>query len=83
MSLAIGYINTEVRSEALAERRYRVRDFWKSHTSFEAFRERSAVKYEKLNQLIVADGLIERQQLVGEYYVDDDTDGDDLVSAEG
>ncbi|MDP9158612.1 MAG: hypothetical protein M3O09_00065 [Acidobacteriota bacterium] len=83
MSLAVGYIDTEVEPEARTERRYRVKDFWKSHTSFEAFRVRFAAKYEKLNQLIVAEGLVERQQLVGEYCVDDGTNGDDLVSAEG
>ena len=80
---ANGYIYTDVESESQVGRRYRVRDLWRSHQEYELFREQYAAKYEKLNELLVAEGLIERQQLVGEYYVDDSSDGDDLVSAEG
>jgi hypothetical protein len=76
------YLDTEIECESPVEGRYRVRDFWKSHLGFEGFRERFVVEYEKFDRLIVAEGLIEKQQLVGEYYLGEGSDGDDLVSAE-
>ncbi len=51
--------------------------------NFEIFRAQFVVECEKFNRLIMAEGLIEKQQLVGEYYLDEGSDGDDLVSAEG
>jgi hypothetical protein len=83
LSKARGYLDTEIECESPVEGRYRVRDFWKSHLGFEEFRERFVVEYEKLDRLMVAEGLIEKQQLVGEYYSGEGSDGDGLVSTEG
>jgi hypothetical protein len=83
LSRARGYLDTEIERESQVEGQFRVRDFWKSHMSFEVFRERFVVECEKFNRLIMAEGLIQKQQLVGEYYLDEGSDGDDLVSAEG
>jgi hypothetical protein len=82
LSRARGYLGTGIERES-PEGRYRVRDFWKSHVNFEVFREQFVVECEKFNRLILAEGLIQKQQLVGEYYLDEGSDGDDLVSAEG
>jgi len=77
-----GYIGTEVSCESSGERRCRVQDFWISHRSFEIFRETHLAEYERFNRLVSAEGLVERQQVVGTYYVEDGSDGDDLVSAQ-
>jgi hypothetical protein len=77
-----GYVTTEVRCESLVEKRYRVLDFWTSHRGFEVFREKLANEYERFNRLISAEGLVQRQEVVGTYYVDESGDGDDLVSAQ-
>ena len=77
-----GYIDTEVRCESSPERRYRVWDFWTSHRWFEVFQEKFVVEYERFNRLISAEGLVQRQEVVGTYYVDEGSDGDDLVSAQ-
>jgi hypothetical protein len=76
-----GYIETQVEHEfgAEAERQYRVRDFWVGHRGFEIFRERLAEELEEFGRLLVAEGLVERQQLVGEYYEKDPGDDDELV----
>jgi hypothetical protein len=77
-----GYIATQIKYESPAERRYRVLDSWTSHRGFELFREKFAAEYERFNRLISADGLVQRQEVVGTYYVDESGDGDDLVSAQ-
>jgi len=82
LSKARWYLDTEIECESPVEGRYRVRDFWKLHLDFEDFRERFVVECEKFDRLMVAEGLIQKQQLVGEYYLGEGSDGDDLVSAE-
>jgi hypothetical protein len=77
-----GYIDTEVRCESSAEGRFRVLDFWTSHRWFEVFREKFPAEYERFDRLISVDGLVQRQEVVGTYYVDESGDGDDLVSAQ-
>jgi hypothetical protein len=75
-----GFIRSEVICEAPDERRYRVRDFWTSHFEFEFFRRRFQAEYGKFDQWLLADGLVEKQQLVGAYY-EDDSSGDELIPA--
>jgi len=58
--------------------RYRVRDFWSWHRAFEIFREKFQAEHERFEQLISAEGLVERQQFLGAYYVSEGGDGDDL-----
>ena len=64
-----------------AERQYRVTDYWLSHESFEDFRQRYQLEYEKFSRLIASDGLVERETLLGSFYRgDSDLDeGIDLV----
>jgi hypothetical protein len=50
------------------------------HFGFELFRERYAAEYERFEQLISADGLVESMQFVGAYYERKPGDGDELVS---
>jgi len=77
-----GMIRTEFWCESLVERRYRVRDFWTTHLEFEVFRERFALEYGKFEQLLLAEGVVERQEIVGAYYVNEGSDGDLAVPAE-
>ena len=78
-----GYIGTEVPCDSQLERQYRVLDFWTSHAAFETFRGRFAGRYERFNRFLSEEGLIERQWLVGTYYIADpnDPEGDDSVLA--
>jgi hypothetical protein len=80
---AEGYIDTAVSCESQIERRYRVFDYWVSHADFETFRERFAGRYRRLNELLLDEGLITRQWLVGTYYSanPDEAEGDALVPA--
>ena len=80
LSLAKGYVGTQVRRESEAERQYRVLDFWTSHRWFEGFRKQYAAEFEWFHQRIVAEGLVERQEVVGTYY--ESSEGDDLIAAE-
>jgi hypothetical protein len=75
------YVGTDCRLEAQAERRYRVTDCWRSHESFEDFRQRYQLEYEKFSRLIASEGLVERETLLGSFYrADSDFDeGIDLV----
>jgi hypothetical protein len=74
---AEGYIATEVKCESASEGRYRVKDFWSWHRSFEIFRERFSEDFAEFDRQIVEE-LIEKQEFVGAYY---EADGDDLVPA--
>jgi hypothetical protein len=76
---APGYIATEIVCESRAERRYQVRDFWSWHRYFELFRGRFAAEYERFEELVEAEGLVERKQFVGAYYEKEPRDGDELV----
>jgi hypothetical protein len=78
---SVEYLGTDCRLEAEAERRYRVLDYWLSHESFEDFRRRYQLEYEKFSRLIASEGLVERQTLLGSFYRgDSDSDeGIDLV----
>jgi hypothetical protein len=76
-----GFIGTEIRCESDVEGRYRVLDFWTLHWKFEAFRERFAAEYERFNQLVLAEGLVQRQEIVGTYYETDGGGGDESVPA--
>jgi hypothetical protein len=53
-----------------------------THLKFEAFREGFALEYRKFEQLLLAEGVVERQEIVGAYYVNEGSDGDLAVPAE-
>jgi len=63
-----GYLLTEVRCEISKSRQYRVRDFWEWHRSFENFRSRFQLEYERFGSWILSGGLIEKEQFLGAYY---------------
>jgi hypothetical protein len=76
---AAGYVGTESWCESSTERRYRVRDFWRSHREFEVFRERFAAEVERFHSLLASEGIVSKFEVVGTYY-DERGDGDDLVA---
>jgi hypothetical protein len=76
---ADGYLLTEVWCESPESRQYRVRDFWAGHRSFENFRSRFQLEYERFGNWILSDGLIEKEQLLGAYYEELGGEEDDSV----
>jgi hypothetical protein len=63
-----GYWLTEIQCESSESRQYRVRDFWDWHRSFENFRSRFQLEYERFGNWILSEGLIEKEQFLGAYY---------------
>ena len=76
---AEGFTGTEIWCESPAERRYRVRDFWRSHREFEGFQERFVAEVERFHSLLISEGIVGKFEVVGTYY-DERGDGDDLVA---
>ena len=79
LSRAEGFKGTEIWCESSAERRYRVRDFWRSHREFEGFRARLVAEVERFHSLMLSEGIVSKFEVVGTYY-DERGDGDDLVA---
>jgi hypothetical protein len=63
-----GYVRSELDYESRSERVYKLRDLWTSHVEFEAFRERFTVDYDRLKQLLIEEGLLEKQTWLGSFY---------------
>jgi hypothetical protein len=77
---AHGYIATEVKCESDGDGWYRVRDFWSWHRNFEVFRERFQEEFERFEEWLRAEGLIEKEQFLGAYYEKpEDGSEEDLV----
>ncbi len=76
---AEGYRKTELKCES--SRTCEVRDVWRSHIEFEAFRERFAADYQRFSERLLAEGLIERQEWLGSFYEDESDDGAESTSA--
>lgn len=78
---SVEYLGTECKLEAAAERCYRVLDAWRSHHGFEDFRARYQPEFEWVRQVISSEGLVERETLLGTFYIDgpDFDEGIDLV----
>ena len=74
-----GYLLTEIRCESPESRQYRIRDFWEWHRSFEIFRSRFQLEYERFGSWILSDGLIEKEQFLGACYERKDDGEEDLV----
>ena len=53
--------------ESVGDGRYRVRDFWSGHRSFEIFRERYSEDFNQFERQIAGE-LVEKQEFVGAYY---------------
>jgi hypothetical protein len=77
LSLADGYLVTEVWCESSESRQYRVRDFWNWHRNFETFRGRVQREYEQFESWLVDEGLVEKEQFLGAYYERKDVGGDE------
>jgi len=76
-----GYVKTELRLQSGAERRYRAFDYWNSHLGFERFREQYQAECEKLSRLIAREEWIEREFLLGSFYIDESDADEGLVPA--
>jgi len=77
------FLETELVCESRSELRYRTFDYWRSHLGFERFRERHQADFERLNLLIAAEGMLQKELLLGTFYIDDSDfeDGADLTLA--
>ncbi len=76
------YLDTTLRQESKVERRYKIFDFWQSHKGFEEFRERYQADCERFSLLVLSEGLVEREAVLGSFYStgSDWDEGTDLVS---
>jgi len=64
------FVETDCKPELETDRRYRVTDRWYSHQGFESFREEYQQEYEKFSRLILNEGLVERETVLGSFYED-------------
>jgi heme-degrading monooxygenase HmoA len=78
-----GYIGIELKAVAPEDRRYEVRDLWRSHRSFEVFRDSYQADIERFRDWLAGKEMIEQETLLGAFYSDEPNEGDDagLVSA--
>jgi len=74
---AEGYLKRQFRCESERERCYQVFDIWRNHWNYQAFREQYAQECERLDRLIAGEGLIEKELLLGTFYMDEDGPGED------
>ena len=47
---------------------YRVRDYWSWHRNFEVFRARFHCEFERFEEWLRSERLIEKEQFLGAYY---------------
>ena len=66
-----GYIRTELVNDVTDRLRFLTLDYWRSHEDFNWFREMFQREYERFTQLVTDEGIIERQRVVGSFYIDD------------
>ncbi len=78
-----GYIGTELKMMSAEERRYWVRDLWRSHLSFEVFRDGYQQDMERFRGWLADQQIVEREMFLGAFYSDEPDGGDDagLVQA--
>ena len=50
---------------------FEVRDYWTSHLEFEAFRGRHQLEIERFKNWVASKELIEREEVLGLFYLDD------------
>jgi hypothetical protein len=65
---ADGYLLSEFWCASPPESQYRVRDFWNWHRSFEVFRVRFHAEFERFEDWLRSERLIEKEQFLGAYY---------------
>jgi hypothetical protein len=76
-----GFLSTECHVHSRAERRFRVLDYWWSHETFEGFRRERQTECEKFSLLVHAEGMVERETVLGVFYEDESGPEEGLVSA--
>jgi hypothetical protein len=77
---ALGYVRTEIWCEVPEARQYRIRDLWAWHRDFERFRAAFHAEFDRFEEWIRSEGLIEREEFLGAYYEkSDDGSEEDLV----
>jgi heme-degrading monooxygenase HmoA len=76
-SSAEGYLGTELQKDLLAERSFKVRDFWKSHLDFEAFRKLYQSDVEQFRKWLAGKNLVEKEMLLGSFYIDQPNSDED------
>jgi hypothetical protein len=72
-----GYVATELKMISSEGRRYEVRDCWRSHRSFELFREEYSRDLERFRDWLAERGLVKQETFLGAFYSDEDEDGGD------
>ena len=68
---------TEVCCESHQSLQYRVKDFWSWHRNFERFRTRYQIQFERFEEWLRSEKLIEKEQFLGAYYERFDNGSDD------
>jgi hypothetical protein len=77
-----GYLGSELQLGSLADRRYRLFDYWKSHRDFELFREGYQDDVEQFRKWLANKDLVRKETLLGSFYggPSDFDEGTDFVS---
>ena len=65
---AIGYLGTEIWCEVPESRQYRVRDLWAWHRDFERCHGAFHADFERLEDWLRSERVVEREQFLGAYY---------------
>jgi hypothetical protein len=75
------YLGSALRLESEIERRFRLFDFWESHTSFEQFCGSHQSEIDRFDRLIEDESIVDRKEFLGMFYMNrpDDENGQDLV----
>jgi len=82
LNQAIGYLGTEICCEVPESRQYRIRDLWAWHRNFERFRGAFHAEFERFEEWLQSEKVVEREQFLGAYYerLDDGSDEDLVLS---
>ena len=65
---ADGYVLSQIWCESAELLQYRVKDFWAWHRNFEIFRARFHAEFQRFEDWIRSERLVEREQFLGAYY---------------
>ena len=65
---ATGYLGTEIWCEVPESRQYRIRDLWAWHRNFERFRTAFHAEFERFEDWLRVERVVEREQFLGAYY---------------
>jgi hypothetical protein len=82
LSRGDGYLRTEVQCEVQERGQYRVKDFWAWHRDFEVFRPQFHAEFERFEEWLRTEKVIEKEQFLCAYYgkFDDGSDEDLVLS---